>query len=159
MERDLLLEAIKKNELIEYLEGKENYKLDMGHWVNANAPTDWTRIIPKGLYRVYRENPELKLNDILEDALLEMMNREPFDIYVALSVIYFQLIREQRGDAPFNINREIILENLRKTLLENEKKMKNYFEWEGKDNEDGIWSEVVRIDSLCKNKWNLSILY
>ena len=73
MVKELVLEAVRKNELVECLEGKGNYKIEIGQWVNAYAPTDWTIIIPKGIYVVYRENPELQINKEFEGALLKMI--------------------------------------------------------------------------------------
>lgn len=153
-----MLEAIKKGEVIEFLEGKGNYKVGMDQWANASAPTDWTRIITKGVYVVFSENLELNVKELFEDALLKMMDRDTFDIYVALAVIHFQLIREQRGASPFAMDREKILHKLRKTIIDNEEKLRNYFEWEGKAYKEGMWGEVIRVDTLCRNKWNLSIL-
>ncbi|NLI58065.1 MAG: hypothetical protein GX387_06025 [Clostridium sp.] len=39
---------------------------------------------------MYKENPELGLDKMIEDAILEMMDGEPFDIYVALYLVYIQ---------------------------------------------------------------------
>ena len=158
MVKELVLEAVRKNELVECLEGKGNYKIEIGQWVNAYAPTDWTIIIPKGIYVVYRENPELQINKEFEGALLKMIGGDSFDIFVAISVFYSKLLEENRGDAPFCIDRNRILPSLRKALLDNEQKLKSNFEYVGKTFKDGIWGEVVRIDTLCKSKWNLSVL-
>ncbi len=115
-------------------------------------------IIPRGIYAVYRENPELEIDKIFEDALLEMMDGESFDIYAALSIIHFQLIREERNASPFTINKDKVLKKLSQTLIRNKEKLMNYFEWEGKKHKEGVWGEVVRIDKLFKSKWNISIL-
>lgn len=158
MEKMLLLKAIKEKEVIKYLEGKDGYNFEVEHWVNASAPTDWTKIIPKGIYAVYRENPEFKIDEIYEDALLEMMDGDPFDIYVALPIIHFQLIREERNASPFTIDKIKVLKKLSQTLIRNKEKLMNYFEWEGKKYKEGIWGEVIRIDKLFKSKWNISII-
>ena len=36
----------------------------------AHFPTDWIRSIPWGIYEVYKENPELGLDKMFEDAIL-----------------------------------------------------------------------------------------
>ena len=41
-----------------------------------------------------------------------MMDGDSFDIYAALSIIHFQLIREERNAAPFTINKDKVLKNL-----------------------------------------------
>mgnify|MGYP001108676402 FL=1 len=87
-----------------------------------------------------------------------MMDGEPFDIYVALSVVYFQLRKEHIGESPFVIDRDKVLKKLRQTLINNKEKLMNYFEWACGNYEGGAWGEVVRIDELCKEKFNISIL-
>jgi len=158
MEKALMLEAINNGEVIEFLEGKGNYKVAMNQWANVSAPTDWVRIITKGIYVVFNENPSLKVDKLFEDALLKMLDGEVFDIYVALAVFHFHLIREQRGASPFAMDREKILPKLSKTLIDNEEKLRDYFEWEGKAYKEGMWGEVIRVNTLCRNKWNLPIL-
>ena len=140
------------------MECKGKYKIELGKWTNAYAPTDWTILIPQGVYVVYCEHPELQINKLFEDALLEMISRDLFDIIVAISVFYSQLLEENRGNAPFSIDRNRVLPDLRKALLENEQKLKNNFDYFGSIYKDGLWGEVVRIDTLCKTKWNFSVL-
>ena len=89
-EKELLLKAIKKNEIIKYLQGRDGYRVETEPWTPAHLLTDWTKIIPWGIYEVYKENPELGLDKMIEDAILEMMDGEPFDIYVALYLVYIQ---------------------------------------------------------------------
>jgi hypothetical protein len=89
-EKELLLKAIEKNEIIKYLQGRDGYRVEMEPWTPAHLLTDWTKIIPWGIYEVYKENPELGLDKMIEDAILEMMDGEPFDIYVALYLVYIQ---------------------------------------------------------------------
>ena len=36
--------------------------------------------------------------------------------------------------------------------------MIKYKKWAGEGKENGLWDDVVRIDTLCKSKWNISIL-
>ena len=39
-EKELLLKAIKKNEMIKYLQGRDGYRVEMEPWTPANLPTD-----------------------------------------------------------------------------------------------------------------------
>lgn len=45
------VKAIEKNEIIDYLEGAGEYKIEIHQWVGANAPTDVTQIISEGVYK------------------------------------------------------------------------------------------------------------
>ncbi|PQQ65682.1 hypothetical protein [Acetivibrio saccincola] len=107
---------------------------------------------------MYKENPELGLDKMFEDTILEMMDGEPFDIYVALFLVFNQLRYEHDGRSSFVIDRDKVLKKLRQTLINNKEKLMNYFEWACGNYEGGAWGEVVRIDELCKEKFNISIL-
>jgi len=153
-----LIEAIRKNELINFLEGKGEYKIELHQWVSADVPTDISKMMSEAVYKAFKDRPEIHIEKLLEDALLEMMDGEIFDLYISLMVIFDQLQGEAFNIAPFKIDRIKILASLKKSLKKNEHKMKNYFEWQGKNKKNGIWSEVLRIDSICKEDWNFSIL-
>ena len=56
------------------------------------------------------------------------MDGEPFDIYVALSVVYFQLRKEHIGESPL-LSTGIKCLKFRQTLINNKEKLMNYFEW------------------------------
>ena len=155
--KEKLLIAIENNEVIDFLEGKDDYKVEFHQWVSANAPTDITQIMGQGIYKLYIERPDLNIDKILENTLLEMMDLKEFDLYIVLQIIYFQLIRQKRGDAPFSLDMEKLLRKNRESLLKNKEKMKQYKEWAGEGKENGLWDEIVRINNLCK-KWNISII-
>ncbi|WP_411167607.1 hypothetical protein ACH36K_10650 [Clostridium sp. MB05] len=153
-----LLRAIENNKVIDFLEGKGQYKIEFHQWVSSNAPTDITQIMTQGIYKLYIERPDMNIDKVLENKLLEMMNLNEFHVYIVLQIIYFQLIREQRGDSPFRLDMEKLLKKNREALIKNKENMKQYKEWGGEGKENGLWDEVVRIDTLCKRKWNISIL-
>lgn len=153
-----LLRAIENNEIIDFLEGKGNYKVEFHQWVSSNAPTDITQIMSKGMYRLYIEKPDMNINKLLENTLLEMLTLNEFDVYIALQIIYFQLIREKREDSPFKLDMEKLLKETRESLLKNKEKLKQYKIFCGEESENGLWDDVVRIDTLCKRKWNISII-
>jgi hypothetical protein len=133
------------------LQGRDGYRVETEPWTPAHLLTDWTKIIPWGIYEVYKENPELGLDKMIEDAILEMMDGEPFDIYVALTLVYFQLLSEHYDKSSFIIDRNKVLKKLRQTLINNKEKLMNYFEWTCGNYEGGAWGEVVRINELCKD--------
>lgn len=53
---------------------------------------------------------------------------------------------------------EKILKKNREALINNKENMKKYKGGSTKGRENGLWDEVIRIDNLCKRKWNISIL-
>ena len=152
------INAINNNELVNLLEGSGSYTIELHQFVSAQVPTDVGSVLTKGIYLVYKENPEVKIDKLLVETLLTMMNGEIFDIYCALSTIYSQLIEESFDASPFKIDRDKILSKLRSSLKNNEVDLKKYFEWEGMGRPQGLWTEVLRINMLCEKYWNISIL-
>ncbi|MDZ7543152.1 hypothetical protein GNF83_18640, partial [Clostridium perfringens] len=114
-----LLRAIENNKVIDFLEGKGQYKIEFHQWVSSNAPTDITQIMTQGIYKLYIERPDMNIDKVLENKLLEMMNLNEFHVYIVLQIIYFQLIREQRGDSPFRLDMEKLLKKNREALIKN----------------------------------------
>lgn len=45
-------EVVKQNEIIELLEGKNDYQLENNSWASVSTPIDWTRVVPM-LYEIY----------------------------------------------------------------------------------------------------------
>ncbi|MYL47224.1 hypothetical protein GLV94_16385 [Virgibacillus halodenitrificans] len=153
-----VIQAIDNNEFIDLLKGKGDYKIELHQWVSANVPTDVESILTKGIYPLYLDDQNKRVELKLEQSLITMIDGELFDIYCALSTIFCQLIEEGLGTAPFKINQDKILNKLRITLNSKEKELKNYFEWEGLGKPEGMWTEVLRMDSICKRRWGISLL-
>lgn len=156
--KEKLLSAIERNEFTNYLEGKSPYTVEMHQWVSADVPTDISRILREGIYELYQEKPELNINIMLEETLLNMMNGDVFELYMALSIIFDQLLSESYLTAPFIIDKELVIGKLKEKLNTNKEKLSSYFEWQGKGKKLGIWDEVLRIDSICRRKLNISII-
>lgn len=156
--KDQVIKSINNNEFIDMLEGKGDYKVELHQWISANVPTDAESILTKGIYPIYIYDKNIKIELLLEEALISMMDGELFDLYCALSIIFCQLIEEGFGSAPFKINKNKVLSKLKVALKKNENKLKKYFEWEGMGKPEGLWSEVLRIDSICKKRWGIEIL-
>jgi len=90
METQKVREAVHNGKLIDYLKGVGEYRIELHKWVHTNAPTDWTRVLKKGIYPLVHESPELPMQQLLEDSLIKLLEGDAFDIYTALSVLFAQ---------------------------------------------------------------------
>ncbi|RZT96589.1 NAD+ glycohydrolase toxin immunity protein [Ancylomarina subtilis] len=152
-----VVSAIQNEELISYLEGKGAYKIDLHHWVGAKIPTDITRVLSEGIYIAFRKEPKLDVKKRFEEALISMMDKELFDLYLVTKYTYVQILNEIKyQDSPFSIDWDNILPKLRFSLIRNEDKLRSYFEWEGEGEENGVWEEISRINRMCFEKCKIS---
>lgn len=156
--KELFLEAVEKNEVNKYFRGDGNYKVPVPHMVPINIPTDWTYIIPAGVYELYRERPDLRVDELFQTALLEMAANDNLGLYAAVNLVFDQLLREKDGSAPFAIDKERLLPLLQAELSKKRSSLKGDFTWMGKGNPEGLWSELNRIDSLIRKKTGFKII-
>ena len=74
-------------------------------------------------------------------AILEILKRDVYDIYCALSIWYLQLKEERDEEAPFILDREILIKKeFRKVLNNNKEKLIKYYDWTGRSENDGMWN-------------------
>lgn len=155
----LLCKAIQDNKLVEFLEGKEH--MDIGnssHFSNTGYPTEWPSIISNGFYKLYKDNPKLNVNLILEDALSKMLLGDVFEIYCAINIWYIQIENERNQRSLFELNREKFIGEIRKTLLISREKLLKYYDWDGRNEEEGMWGYIKRINECCKLYFNIEII-
>ena len=59
---ELTKKAFDNNEVAEFLCGEKGYACPISHFVPANVPTDFNRIIDFGVYKLYEETKNEKEN-------------------------------------------------------------------------------------------------
>lgn len=146
--------AVKQNEIIELLEGKNGYQLGNDRWASVNAPIDWTRVVPM-LYEIYAKNNSVK--EMYEDAIGEMLRGGAEDYYCGIAVLYFQILRENAGRAPFSINRDKLIAIAKNNVIKNEKELKQIHKWSGQASDNGLWDEVDRYRRLLLSKFGIAL--
>lgn len=154
----IIIKSIKRKELYKVLLGEDKYKVDISPFVGANVPTDWPNIMRGGIYKVFNEYPELNIDNELENTLCFLLDKGVFEIYVSVSVLFFQIISEENGISPFKINRDKILNITRRVLLKNQNEMYNYKKWMGEYYSNGIWEEFQRINNILNEDYAITII-
>ena len=132
-------EAVKQNEIIELLEGKNDYQLENNSWASVSAPIDWTRVVPM-LYEIYRKDHSVK--KMYENAIDKMLRGGAEDFYCGIAVLYFQILRENTGRAPFSVNRNELIAVTKNNISKNEKELKQIRKWSGQTSDNRLWGEV-----------------
>lgn len=154
----MVIESIKQNELYKVLLGDDKYKVELSSFIGANVPTDWPNIMRGGIYKIFNEYPQINVKEQLENTLNFLLDKDVFEIYVAVSVLFFQIMSEENMTSPFKINREKIVSSVRSTLMKNKDQMYQYKKWMGGYYQNGIWGEIERINNILKEDYGITII-
>lgn len=144
--KTLLKRALEKDELFEFLEGRENYHVDYSALAVNYHPTDF-RLIARVMNAYYGRKKESELPEKLVAALQKCLAEDTlFDLYCAFSVVYQQLYLEGKGKASFTLDREFV-SALRARLMERQDALREYGDFEGYGKPQGAWSLVMEYNS------------
>ena len=119
---DMLLNAIKNNDMIKFLCGEGDYMVETSQYAPEAELTDVGKVLSKGIYKLYRYNDNIEQK--FEESLLKMLDMSDFDIYMVCLYLMSQMFKEKNGLSPFVLKKDVIIKNL--SLRINERK--NYIE-------------------------------
>lgn len=119
---DMLLNAIKNNDMIKFLCGEGEYMVETSQYAPEAELTDVGKVLSKGIYKLYRYNDNIEQK--FEESLLKMLDMSDFDIYMVCLYLMSQMFKEKNGLSPFVLKKDVIIKNL--SLRINERK--NYIE-------------------------------
>ena len=152
--------AIKNNEMVQLLEGKDGYHLENDSWASSwdsiRGPIDWTIVVPL-IYEAYEKTGDDDIRKMFEKALLTMLNGNAEDVFCGVAVLYFQILRESSDRSPFQVNRDLLLEQAREGIRKNENDFVHMKKWGGEESSEGLWKEVQRYRRLFLSKFNILI--
>lgn len=151
--------AFENNEVAEFLCGEKGYSCPISHFVPANVPTDFSRIIDFGVYKLYEETKNEKIVAKFEEAILYLLDCDPAKNWIAFMVCWNQIRNEKRREAPFKFINQELIEKLKETLLKHEKELRVCKEWQGWNEENGLWQEITRINNIATKNYGVSILW
>lgn len=147
-------DAFEKDELFEFLIGKNNYKLQVID-AEVDVPTDWTRIIPNGIYSLYKETKDNTIIVKYEDAIRNAINGIYIDLWCAVNILYFQFDNEMMGKSPFYINKNII-NGLKNKIIDSKEELKKLLPY-GKGGWN-MYEDILRLNQNFVKDWGYSFL-
>lgn len=155
---DAILEAFENGNLINVLRGTEGYSVAVDHWVSANTPTDWTKILPK--FDKYATKIGIDAaKTMLENAIVSLLNGNAEDLYIGISVFYLQILREEDDRSQIMIDRDKIISVATLRIPTMEKELRETRKWQGQNAPNGLWDEVVRYQKLLKSKFGINLTH
>lgn len=146
--------AYNSDEVYEFIMGQNGYQLRVID-VPADVPTDWTRIIPNGIYVVYQELKDDSIIYKYEQAIVKAIHGSCKDLWCAVNILYFQINHEKMNKSPFLIDKTIV-NGLTNIILNKREDLEKELPY-GK-NGWNMYEDICRLNHNFKNDWNESLL-
>jgi hypothetical protein len=142
--------AYERDEFFEFLTGRNGYELKVMD-APVDVPTDWTRIIPFGIYAIYEETKDENIIYKYQEAIEKAIGHSMKDLWCAANIIYFQRRKEMQNKAPFILDKQCIRE-LKKQIINRKDEMEKIFPY-GKD-ELNMYQDILRLNSNFLQEWH-----
>ena len=156
--RTLLKRALNKDQLFEFLEGRENYRVDYSALVLNPYPTDF-RFIVRTINSYHPKHEDENLPQKLIDALNRCLAEDTlFDLYCAFSIVYYQLNWEGKGKATFDLDRDAIMPKMQEMILAKREELKAYKDFEGCNEPNGAWTLVMNYNRKLRSEYGIQLL-
>lgn len=154
--REMLLEALEKNEIKKFLCGEGEYKIELSQYVPGALPTDTGRILTDAIYAEYKNNSNIKKK--FEDSLIDMLNGSVVEAYMA--VVYFIdiLFDEKHNIATFKIDKENILPFLREIIKKRKVEFMSEITFTDGIVKKEAWKDIVRWNKVCQMKYGIILI-
>jgi len=150
--------AFNNKEFCLLLSGEGRYKCDVNRYVPANIPTDWNRIIKHGIYALYNEKTNINVVDDFIDAIRQLLGKNALHVWIAYSVVWFQLYNEHNIKSPFQIITPDLLQEVKTALQNNTDELKTIREWQGTSENNGLWEDITKRNEVLHKEFGIVIL-
>ena len=146
--------AFESGKLFEFLTGRNGYD-DPVLDTQVGVPTDWTRIIPNGIYALYEESKDVNILNEYQNAIIKAINGSAFDIWSAVNILYFQIDHEMMKKSPFVIEKNVY-HDLKDRIISNKDELEKEYPY-GK-NGWNMYEDILRLIHNFQIDWGYSFL-
>jgi len=154
----LTKQAFDNDEVVEFLSGENGYACPLNRFVPANVPTDFGRIINLGIYKFYDETKNEEIVSKFKKAILYLLDGDAVQVWIAFMICWNQIRNEIKSIASFKVSTQDLINKLKKAIINNENNLRKCKEWQGWNQENGLWQEIVRISGIASKDYGVSIL-
>lgn len=163
LEEMKLLEALRKNELKDYIRGTKGYMVvppdNMMSIPSEGQGNFFVYLVEYGVYQAYKDYPDKDIGNRIVDTLIDLLNsKDLYDVYC--SYVVTSIILRNNYDNLMNIDAskfENLLSKLRKFICDNEELLKSSQTFN--NGEIDLYSSFERHDNTCFNKSGRRILW
>ena len=147
-----------EGEMYDYLQGNGDYKCPPNKYLPAYIPTDFERILKQGICSYYIDTKDEKIVTALENAIKDLSNGDAVQIWIAYTYLGFMTMIKCKKGLPFEFNSEEIRKTVERAVISKVEELKRCKEWNGWNNEEGLWQEIKRTNEVLKENYNYTII-
>ncbi|WP_143315799.1 hypothetical protein [Clostridium sp. HBUAS56017] len=141
---EILKNSINKNEFKDCIMGKGKYRYEDK---DNSGPVD-ENLILKGIYELHIKEPKLAINAVFEKTILEMLEGNVEEIYLAIYYMFEQVGNEYEKLAPFTIDIDRIFKKTTESLRAKRLELENINALERLNIKGNIMKKVIRINDF-----------
>ena len=149
--------AFRNKEMFEFISGRNGYDCPVLD-TPTSVPTDWTAIIPNGIYRLYQteisSGEEIRNN--FSDAVRRLIHGTDVELWEAAYVLFVQLKHEARGTAPFVLD-EGIIDAFNRRVDERKDALSTNYDFDGKQFPNGLFGDIERLNHILDRKYSTEL--
>ena len=140
----LVEQAIRNNEIIQLLCGKDEYEIEVSKFTSDVFPTDINAVLVNCFYKQIDKKEDIA--EIFAKNVQELLHRGACETYVA--ILYFDacVFHEERGKAAFCIDKHKLASNIRDAVAENKKGLQDYIVFDNGMRKNNPWKNIENLD-------------
>lgn len=153
---ELIERAIQNDEVVKLLTGENGYRVEVSQFVPEVLPTDINSVLVNCFYK--QKNRIHNIEHIFIKTLMDLLKRPATNIYIA--VLYFNtcIFHEERGKAPFQINKEMMAEKIKEAVTKNAKTLQEEVAFANGMKKINPLSNIMRFNKDYVEKYGFSII-
>ena len=157
--KELVQRALDNDCLTDLITGRNGYAWAPDRDFPGNVPTDIGFVIRQGMFPLYREGSGSDMPDRFREAVEELLDGTPEEVWLAYNFCWYELFEELKGKAPFVIvNYMYYREMLRSKFRRRKAELSACFVWDGENKENGLWEVMLQSERGMKARYGVSLL-
>ena len=151
---ELINKAINENSLKKLLCGVKPFEVETSRFTSDVFPTDINSVLVNCIYK--RKSDIKEIEDLFIATLLEMINSDATQLYIA--VLYFDacIFQEERGKATFSINKEFLADKFKMAIKKNQNELLGVIVFDNGLKKINPMNNIINFNKYYEKKYGIS---
>lgn len=151
---DVLKESLQLDEVKNFMLGINGYRYEDKM---CSGPTNVV-LVTEAFSDLKNITSELKVDEIFEKTLYEMLDGDPWELYMAMNYYRIQLNCHRIKINPMEFNHNKFKKKLKETLLRRKNELMNINSFDNRNLSGTLWDYIIKLNSVIEDINQESIL-